>query len=127
MYQREDIIEKLGIQDVPTDEQDAIVEMATHHIGMAITNTLSEAQFNEYQAIVDDNQDVITAWLAKNTPDYKDSIMFQQFEEGYASDPEKNSPEKLFASIAWIQLNVPNVEALIAGALDAYRQELARA
>lgn len=127
MYQREDIIKRLGVQDLPADEQDEIVEIATHHIGMAITDSLGEGQIHEYQAIVDDNQDVITAWLASNVPDYKNSVMFQQFEEGYESDPEKNSPEKLFASVAWIQLNVPNVEALITGALDAYRQELAQA
>lgn len=127
MYQREDIIEQLGIQNWPADKQDEAVEAATHRIGSAVTDKLSEAQFNEYEAIVDNNQDVITAWLAKNVPDYKNSVMFQQFEEGYESDPEKNSPEKLFASVAWIQLNVPNVEALITGALDAYRQELAQA
>lgn len=126
MYQREDLIEQLGIQNLPEDEQNEAVEVATHRIGLAVTATLSEAQFNEYQAIVDDTKEVIDAWLASNVPDYKDSVVFQQFEEGYADDPEKNSPEKLFASVAWIQKNVPNVQELITKALSDYKQELAQ-
>jgi hypothetical protein len=126
MYQREDLIEQLGIQDLPQDEQNEIVEVATHRIGLAVTATLTEAQFNEYRAIVDDTKEVIDAWLASNVPEYKDSVIFQQFVEGYDDDPEKNSPEKLFATIAWIQVNVPNVQELIAKALNEYKQERAQ-
>lgn len=126
MFQRDELIEQLGIQNLPEDEQNEAVEVATHRIGLAVTATLSEAQFNEYQAIVDDTTEVIDAWLASNVPDYKDSVVFQQFEEGYAEDPEKNRPEKLFASVAWIQKNVPNVQELITKALEDYKQELAQ-
>jgi hypothetical protein len=126
MYQREDLIEQLGIQDLPQDEQNEIVEVATHRIGLAVTATLTEAQFNEYRAIVDDTKEVIDAWLASNVSEYKDSVIFQQFVEGYDDDPEKNSPEKLFATIAWIQVNVPNVQELIAKALSEYKQERAQ-
>ena len=126
MYQREDIIEKLGIQDWSEAEQNEAVEAATHRIGLAVTDTLSEEQFNEYQAIVNDDKAVINAWLEKNVPDYEKSAVFQQFEEGVAEDPEQNDPKKLFASIAWIQLNVPNVQELIATALETYKQELAQ-
>lgn len=127
MYQREDIIEKLGIQDWSEAEQDEAVETATHRIGLAVTDELSETQFNEYQAIVNDDKAVINTWLEKNMPDYENSAVFQQFEEGVAEDPEQNDPKKLFASVAWIQLNVPNVQELIAKALEAYKQELAQA
>lgn len=127
MFQRDELIEQLGIENLPEDEQNEAVEVATHRVGLAVTATLSEAQFNEYQAIVDDTKEVIDAWLASNVPDYKDSVVFQQFEEGYAEDPEKNNPEKLFASVAWIQKNVPNVQELITKALEEYKQELAQA
>lgn len=125
MYDREQLIDQLGIQAWPEDKQDQAVEMAIYKIGEATTGQLTEQQFNEYQAIVDDDQSVIDSWLAANVPDYKDSPVYQELEAGYDEDPEKNNPAKLFASVAWIQVNVPNVQELIAKALDDYRQELA--
>lgn len=125
MYEREQLIELLGIQAWPEEKQDEAVEVAVYKIGEATTSQLTEQQFNEYQAIVDDNHAVIDSWLATNVPDYKDSPVYQGLEAGYDEDPEKNNPAKLFASVAWIQLNVPNVQELIAKALDGYKQELA--
>lgn len=125
MYQRDELIEQLGIQSWPEDRQNEAVEMAVFRIGNAITEQLTEQQFNEYGAIVDDNQDVIDAWLESNVPDYKDSPVYQEFEAGYDEDPEKNNPAKLFASMAWVQLNVPNVQDIIAQTLATYKTELA--
>lgn len=127
MYQRDELIEQLGIQSWPEDKQNEAIETATFRIGNAITEQLSEQQFNEYKAIVDDDHDVIDAWLERNVPDYKESPIYQEFEAGYDDDPEKNNPAKLFASMAWVQVNVPNVPELIANALEAYKQELSAA
>lgn len=127
MYQDEQIIEQLGIGDWPEEKQREVLEIATVRFGNAITDSLTEQQFNEYKAIVDDNQEVIDAWLDQNVPDYKESPVYKEIEGGYDADPEKNSPAKLFASIAWIQVNVPNVQDIIAKALDEYKKELASA
>lgn len=127
MYQDEQIIEQLGIGDWPEEKQREVLEIATVRFGNAITDSLTEQQFNEYKAIVDDNHEVIDAWLDQNVPDYKESPVYKEIEGGYDADPEKNNPAKLFASIAWIQVNVPNVQDIIAKALDEYKQELASA
>ncbi len=124
MYQRDQIIEQLGIQSWPPEKQEEAVEIAVHRIGAAVTEQLSEQQFNEYEAIVNDNQTVIDAWLAANVPNYKDSPVYQELAAGYEEDPEKNNPAKLFASIAWIQVNVPQAQAAIDHALEAVKQEL---
>jgi hypothetical protein len=124
MYQTDDIIAKLAIQDWPQDKKDEAVERATFRIGQVMTEGLNEQQFNEYEAIVNDDQVIIDAWLDQNEPEYKSSPIYQSFEEGYDEDPESNSPTKLFATVAWIQKNVPDIESLIERALNDYKQEL---
>ena len=124
MYQREELIEQLGIKSWPEDKQTEAVETVTFRIGEAITGELSEQQFNEYKAIVDDTRDVIDMWLERHVPDYKDSPIYKEFEAGYDEDPEKNNPAKLFASMAWVQVNVPNVPELIAQTIETYKKEL---
>lgn len=125
MYQKEEIVAQLGIESWPEDKQNEAAEVAVYRIGRAVTENLDEQQLNEYEAIINDNHDVIDAWLDANVPDYKDSPVYQEIEAGYDEDPEKNNPAKLFASIAWVQKNVPNVDMIIASTLVAYKQELA--
>lgn len=125
MYQDEQIIEQLGISELPQDEQAEIVNEAQVRIGELISSKLTDEQVAEYQAIIDGNSDVISSWLDKSIPDYKNEVVYQTFEEGVEADPEHNDPAKLFASVAWVQLTVPDIQNVVAEALEAFKQELA--
>lgn len=127
MIQEDEIIEKLGIASFDSAEQRAIIEEATYRVGEAVSQALTEQQLNEYGAIVDDNEAVITSWLDQNVPDYKDQAVYQQFVQDYDGDPEKNNPAKLYASLAWVQKNIPNAQAAIDATLDTYKQEIGSA
>lgn len=124
MYDQDQLIEKLGIAGWDAKEQELAIEGAKHRIGLLIDEGLTEQQRNEYTAIIDDDRGVIDAWLEQNVPDYKQSPVFQQFEEGVSEDPEQNSPEKLFASIAWMQFNVSNMQEVIEKALSEHKEEI---
>lgn len=119
------IIDTLGIADWDADRRESAVVEATMRIGNALIEPLSEQQNNEYEAIINDNHEVIDAWLAQNVPAYKDSAVYKEMEAGYNDDPEHNNPAKLFATIAWIQTNVPDLQDRIAKTLESYKQELA--
>ena len=124
MQDEQYIIDALAIGDWPNDKREPVVAEATMRIGSAIVSDLSEEQYDEYKAIVDDNQAVITSWLEQNVPDYKGNAAFKEIEASYESDPEKNSPTNLFASLAWVQINVPDIQARIEKTLEQYKQEL---
>lgn len=128
MYQSDEkIIEQLGIANLPADEQQRMIEEVQVRIGELVSENLTEQQLNEYQAIIDDDKEVIDAWLDLNVPDYKNSAAYQAFEEDYKDDPEFNNPAKLFASLAWIEFNVPNLEEVMQQGIDTYKQELSQA
>jgi len=124
MYQDEQIIAQLGIEKLPEDERTELVNEAQVRIGEAVSAHLTDDQLDEYQAIIDGNNDVISAWLEKNVPDYKNEAVYQSFEEDVEGDPEHNDPAKLFASIAWVQLSVPQIQDVVAVALEDFKQEL---
>jgi len=123
MYQDEQIVAQLGIAELPEDERKTAINEAQVRIGETISKELTDSQLDEYQAIIDGDNDVIAAWLEKNVPSYKDEAAYQAFEEVAVSDPEHNDPAKLFASIAWVQLTVPHIQDVVAKALDDYKQE----
>ena len=124
MTQEEQLIEKLGIKEWPEDKRAEALEEVTFRIGETVTDDFTDQQFEEYEAIVNDNHDVIDAWLDANVPNYKESPVYQAYVEEYDDDPEKNNPAKLFATVAWLQVNVPDLEARSDKAVEAYRQEL---
>lgn len=124
MYSEEDLIERLGIQSLAEERRAAVLEIATHRIGLAITDDLSEQQFNEYEAIVNNDEGIIDAWLEQNEPNYKESPIYQSFAEGYEEDPERNNPAKLFANIAWIQKNVPDLKQRVDETIEQVKKEI---
>jgi len=115
MYQDEDILAKLGASDAPDDEKALLLEQVRTLVGEAISDTLSEQQLTEYQAIIDDDTSVINAWLEQNIPEYKTHPLYEEFAEA-----NKGDAEKLFASVAWIEVNVPTRQEIIETVIENF-------
>ena len=123
-FDAEDIIKRLGIESLPADEQEEIIDTLNERIGASISMSLTEQQINEYQAIIDGRQVVIDAWLDQNLPNYKDTEVYKEVLAGFESDPEKVPGDKVVASIAWVEKNVPNKESIVAKAIEDFSREL---
>jgi hypothetical protein len=123
---QEQIIEKLGIKELTEAQQQEAITEAQRRIGEDVSGTLSEQQLIEYQAIIDGDQAVIDAWLEQHLPDYKESPIYQEVEAGFEQDPDHTPGDKVVASAAWVQQNVPNLEEIMVSAIEEYAQELAR-
>jgi len=114
MDQTAQLIELLGLQEFSPEEQQTIIENYQMEVGEGLTEGLTEAQLQEYQQIIDGNQQVISDWLEQNQPEYRESTAFQELSEGYDEDPEKVPADKVYASIAWVQLNATDMEGTVA-------------
>ncbi len=125
MYQEEQLIEQLDIGNLPAEQQTEILDELNLRIGEKISASYTEQQTNEYEAIINDNHDVIDAWLEQHVPDYKNSPVYQEIAAGYEDDPEHINPAKVFASLAWTQVNTPNAQEVVAQVIDDFKKELA--
>lgn len=123
MYNEDLILQELNATNLAAEEKQEVLDQVAVRVGEAIGAQLTDAQRNEYQAIVDANQDVISAWLDQNMPDYKDSPIYQEVAAGFETDPEKIQPEKVVASIGWVEVNIPNANEVVAQVVAAYKQE----
>ena len=123
LYDEEKILLELNAVGLTDEEQQDILDNVGVRLGEALHTTLSDTQWAEYKAIVDANQEVISAWLAKYMPDYKNSDLYEQLAVEFDDDPEKIQPEKVVASVGWVEKNVPNVDEIIAKVISDYREE----
>ena len=118
------IAKKLGIEDWDEDKKGEAVAEAMVRAGEAVLGDLSDAQNDEYTAIINDDHQVIDQWLEQNAQDYHNNPVYRSLAETVGQDPERNNPAKLFATMAWVQVNVPDAEERVQKALDAYKQEI---
>lgn len=110
----DDLITELGIEGYSPEEQQRVLDELNMLVGEAMLSHLSEEQVSEYEAIINGDQEVITSWLTTNDPNYRDSIAYQQLAEGYEDDPDKVPADKVYASMAWIEKNNPNLSETVA-------------
>lgn len=114
MLDTQQIIEELGIQHLSSSEQEELVSEYYVRLGEAMSVGRTEAQLNEFQAIIDGNQHVIDAWLEQHRPGYEDEDAYKLFlDTATRNNPEGVQPDKMYASAAWIQENIPNIAELM--------------
>jgi hypothetical protein len=127
MSQDEQFIEKLAITNLPQEKQNEVLEELNYRVGDAITETLSEQQQNEYEAIINADKIVIDAWLNQHLPNYKETALYEELAAGYDQDPEHIDPAKVVASIGWVELNVPTIQEITNKVIEDLKSELALA
>jgi hypothetical protein len=112
MQHSEYILEALGATHLSDEQKTQLLEQIHTLVGEAISTQLTEEQLKEYQAIIDDRKLVIELWLKQHLPEYKNSVAYQEIVAAAKQDPEHNNPEKIFANLAWIKLNVPDIKKI---------------
>jgi hypothetical protein len=121
----DELIVELGIEDLSTQEQQRVLDELNMRVGEAMLAGLSEDQINEYEAIINGHQDVITSWLETNDPGYADTIAYQQLAEGSdQDDPQTVHADKAYASMAWVERNNPNLGQTVARIKDELKATL---
>lgn len=117
----DDMVKRLGIEGQSKERIALQLEQVRTLVGEAISARLTPQQVHEYEAIINNDQTVITKWLQENMPEYKTTFLFHQLQETAHDDPEHNSSEKLFASLAWVNKNVPDVQTITDSVIEQYK------
>jgi len=110
MTEDQELISELGIENLSEVEQGHVVDALTMKIGEALAAELSEKQLEEFQAIIDGDDDIINNWLAENEPDYKDNPAYEVF----VDEGEGVPAEKMYAYTAWLGVNKPDFQDIVA-------------
>jgi len=126
MMNTEDLIVELGIERLTTAQQQSVIDELNMRVGEAVLGGLSAEQVKEYEAIINGHQEVISAWLKANDPGYADTVAYQQLAQGFEDDPDKVPADKVYASMAWIEKNNPNLSQTIAGIKADLKASLAQ-
>lgn len=121
----QDLEKELNLKNYPQHERDQIVAEVEQRIGERAFSGLPEDKAHEFQEIFYDNIAHIDWWLGENDPTYKETELFKDTVEIVNEDgnPDNIRPEKVYATIRWIDLNVPNYSEIAQQVIDEYKNK----
>lgn len=129
MFQLDDkFLQDLGLDQLPEAERQAflqhIYEELELRVGTHLSDGLSDAQLEEFEAIIDKNQDAVQAWVSQFAPQYHQDEAFARLQK--ATGLEVNDPNLLneYVATKWLEVNRPDYRQVVAATLEELKKEI---
>ncbi|HEU5121843.1 MAG TPA: DUF5663 domain-containing protein [Candidatus Saccharimonadales bacterium] len=129
MFQLDDtFLNDVGLSTLPDDQKRAflqhVYEELELRVGTRLSDGMSDAQLQEFEAIIDRRMDIVDGWLARFVPNYQTDSAFVRLQQATrlpATDPSLKSE---FAATKWLEYNRPNYRDVVAQVLEELKREI---
>ena len=114
---------------MPEEEKENFLQYAQDQlevrIGEKMSEGLSEEQLDEFERIIDNDQETVQKWLA-NAGDYKNDEIYKKLLDG--SEVAEDTPEFLndYVTAKWLDQNCPQYQDIIRESIEGLQQEIAQ-
>ncbi len=129
MFQLDDqFLADIGLTDLPDEQKKPflqhVYDQLELRVGKRLSDGMSDAQLEEFEAIIDRKEDVVDNWVQANAPGYAAEETFQKMQQvsGLAADNPALKAE--FAATKWLEVNRPDYRDVVARTLDELKNEI---
>ena len=131
MFQLDDqFLQDIGLADLPEEQKKPflqhVYDQLEYRVGVHLSEGMSDAQLEEFEAIIDKKQEVVDAWITQYVQDYAADPLFQKIQQvsGLSEiDPVLRSE---YAATKWLEINRPDYRDVVARTLDDLKREIAQ-
>jgi len=124
----EKFLQDVGLGDLPEEQKKAFLdhfrEQLELRVGTRLSEGLSDAQLEEFEAFIDRKDERVDAWLAANVPSYADDAIYQQLKAGAPESIPENIIRAEYASLKWLGLNRPDYRQVVASTMEELKAEI---
>ena len=129
MFQLDDqFLQDIGLASLPEDQKKPflqhVYDQLEYRVGVRLSEGMTDAQLEEFEAIIDKKPEVIDAWVAQFAPAYTTDDLFVKIQaaSGLAvTDPLVKSE---YAATKWLEVNRPDYRDVVAATLAELKQEI---
>lgn len=129
MFQLDDkFLQDLGLDQLPEEQKKPFLQHIYSElelkVGTRLSDGLSDAQLEEFEKIIDRNEEAIDVWLSQHSPNYTQDEGFTRLQQATkleVSDPRLKSE---FAATKWLEVNRPDYRSVVAAVLEELKQEI---
>ena len=129
MFQLDDqFLADIGLNQLPEDQRKPflqhVYDQLEYRVGVRLSEGMTDAQLEEFEAIIDKKLDVVEAWVAQYAPAYASDELFAKIQQ--ATNLPADSPELRaeYAATKWLEVNRPDYRDVVAKTLDELKQEI---
>lgn len=129
MFQLDDqFLIDVGLGSLPEEQKKPFLqhtyEQLEYKVGIRLSEGMSDAQLQEFEAIIDKKQDVISNWIATHAPDYQNEEIFQRLAQATNLPPTDPNLVGEYAATKWLEVNRPDYRDVVARTLEEIKQEI---
>jgi len=129
MFQLDDqFLTDIGLADLPEEQRKPflqhVYDQLEYRVGVRLSEGMTDAQLEEFEAIIDRKEDVVSNWIQTNAPGYAAEEVFQKIQQ--ASGLAANNPvlKAEYAATKWLEVNRPDYRDVVAKTLDELKTEI---
>lgn len=129
MFQLDDkFLAELGLDQLPEEQRSAflqhIYEELELRVGTELSEGMSDAQLEEFESIIDRDEEKITNWLSAHAPDYHNDEAFQRLQQATKLDVNDVNLRNEYTATKWLEVNRPDYRDVVARTLDSLKGEI---
>lgn len=121
-------LEEVGLAGLPEEQKKPflqhVYEQLQYRVGVKLSDGMSDDQLQEFESIIDRKQEVVSAWLDKNAPDYKNDAVFGKLKDVSGLPEDDQNLKSEFAATKWLEVNRPDYKSVVAGTLEELKKEI---
>lgn len=129
MFRLDDqFLKDIGLDGLPDEQKKPFLQHIYSElelrVGTRLSDGLTDSQLEEFEKIIDRDQDKIQSWLADHAPTYMQEEAFGKLQQatGLAANDPKLIAE--FTATKWLEVNRPDYRQVVAAVLDELKKEI---
>ena len=124
----EKFLQDIGLNELPENQKKPflqhIYDELELRVGTKLSDGMNDAQLEEFEAIIDHKDDVVTAWLAKYVPNYHNDEGFLQLQTATQMDVNDPNLRSEFAATKWLEVNRSDYRSVVTQVLEDIKKEV---
>jgi len=114
----DDFLADVGLAEMPAADRQAFLQMIYEElelrVGTALSNDLSDAQLEEFEAILDRDPQCVMAWIDTHAPDFESDPVYQRLQTLMANRETPSAILCEYTSTKWLEINRPDYQSVVA-------------
>ena len=129
MFQLDDqFLTDIGLAQLPEEQRKPflqhVYDQLEYRVGISLSEGMSDAQLEEFEAIIDKKAEVVDAWVLQNAPQYTTDELFAKIQQATSLPAESPVLKSEYAATKWLEVNRPDYRDVVAKTLDTLKQEI---
>ncbi len=124
----EKFLEEIGLNKLPEEQKKPflqhIYDELELRVGTRLSDGMSDAQLEEFESIIDKKDEVVSAWMTNNAPDYRNDDGFIQLQKATGQDIEDPNLRADYAATKWLEINRPDYRNVVSQVLEELKKEV---